>query len=82
MMSFRDAVADAKEKCRFLSFGSVRDDGSFSFESGDAAWFVGPEGGYSDPELELLEQNARPVRLGSYILRVETAAIAGIAKLL
>ena len=82
VLPFREAVEDARAKCQFSAFGSVRDEGTFSFESGDAAWFVGPEGGYSPEELTLLESYARPVRLGSYILRVETAAIAGIAKLL
>ena len=82
LLPFKDALRDAMEKCKFLAFGSVRDKGSFSFDSGDAAWFVGPEGGFAPEELELLEQHAHPVRLGSYILRVETAAIAGIAKLL
>ena len=81
MLPFRDAVADAKEHCQFLAYGSVQERGSFSFDSGDAAWFVGPEGGYAPQELAVLEEIAHPIRLGSYILRVETAAIAGIAKL-
>lgn len=82
MIPFPDAVADAQEKCNFVAYGSVRDPGNFQFESGDAAWFVGPEGGYSPEELSVLERVAHPVRLGSYILRVETAAVAGIAKLI
>ncbi|MBQ9770871.1 MAG: 16S rRNA (uracil(1498)-N(3))-methyltransferase [Lentisphaeria bacterium] len=81
MIPFREALEDAQKNCQFLAFGSVRENGSFSFDSGDAAWFVGPEGGYSPEELAELEKIAHPIRLGSYILRVETAAIAGIAKL-
>ena len=81
MISFCEALEDARKNCQFLAYGSVREKGSFSFDSGDAAWFVGPEGGYSPEELEELEKIAHPIRLGSYILRVETAAIAGIAKL-
>jgi len=39
--------------------------------------FVGPEGGMTDAEEQLLnEQGAMPVRINANILRVETAAIA------
>lgn len=39
--------------------------------------WVGPEGGFSDSEQhQLLEAGARPVQLGPYILRVETAVVA------
>lgn len=44
---------------------------------------VGPEGGWTpDEEHRLLAQGALPVRLGSYVLRTETAAIALTAKAL
>lgn len=82
MIPFKDALEDAKQNCQFLAYGSVKEKGTFSFDSGDAAWFVGPEGGYSPLELAQLEDSAHPIRLGNYILRVETAAIAGIAKLI
>jgi 16S rRNA (uracil1498-N3)-methyltransferase len=40
---------------------------------------VGPEGGFSDKELELLINGGfRPVTIGPNILRTETAAIAGL----
>ena len=81
MIPFKEALEDAQKNCQFLAYGSVKEKGTFSFDSGDAAWFVGPEGGYSPLELSLLEEIAHPIRLGNYILRVETAAIAGIAKL-
>lgn len=43
---------------------------------------VGPEGGLSDAESKLAQQQAiRPLRLAESILRIETAAIAGIAAL-
>lgn len=42
-----------------------------------AAAIVGPEGGLSDGELaQLRDRGALPLRLGPYILRVETAAVA------
>lgn len=46
-----------------------------------AAIFTGPEGGYTEDELKLLAQlpHATMVRLGSRILRADTAALAALA---
>ncbi len=44
-------------------------------------FFVGPEGGWSPAELELLSAAARPVSLGPHVLRAETAAAAGLTAL-
>jgi len=42
--------------------------------------FVGPEGGFSEKEIELFaENNITPVTLGKRILRTETAALAALA---
>jgi len=43
---------------------------------GDIAFVIGPEGGFSPNEVELLSQNASPISLGHTVLRAETAAIA------
>jgi len=43
---------------------------------------VGPEGGWSDEDLAVLDATATRVRLGQRVLRVETAAIAAAALLL
>jgi len=44
---------------------------------------VGPEGGFSDAEIQLMrENNFSFVSLGSYRLRAETAALAGLARLI
>lgn len=51
-------------------------------ESGDVLVVVGPEGGISDRELAALgEAGARPVRLGSTILRASSAGPAALAVL-
>ncbi len=42
----------------------------------DITVMIGPEGGWSVEEEELLSQHTPPVRLGSHILRIETAAAA------
>lgn len=42
--------------------------------------FIGPEGGFTDREKNLLrEHGGRPVSLGDNVLRVETAAVIGAA---
>ncbi|MDO8312184.1 MAG: 16S rRNA (uracil(1498)-N(3))-methyltransferase [Sideroxyarcus sp.] len=50
--------------------------------SEDVTLLIGPEGGFSNDEV-LMAQHAGfiPIRLGSRVLRTETAAIAGIAAL-
>ena len=48
----------------------------------DVVFAVGPEGGWSDAERKLLnDHGAEPLRLGSRVLRAETAVIAGLAVL-
>jgi 16S rRNA (uracil1498-N3)-methyltransferase len=42
------------------------------------AWIVGPEGGFSEEEYRILKDTALPIQIGNWIMRVETACIAGI----
>lgn len=51
--------------------------------AGPAALLVGPEGGFTPAELELLRRHPDvvPVSLGPLVLRAETAAIVGLALL-
>jgi 16S rRNA (uracil1498-N3)-methyltransferase len=46
-----------------------------------ASLWIGPEGDFSPGETERIcrEANARPISLGPWVLRTETAAIAGLA---
>ncbi|MDR3523930.1 MAG: 16S rRNA (uracil(1498)-N(3))-methyltransferase [Acetobacteraceae bacterium] len=50
---------------------------------GPRALLIGPEGGFTKPELDLLHRTpfVRPVGLGPRVLRAETAAIVGLALL-
>lgn len=48
-----------------------------------SAVFIGPEGGWSAAERDALrELGCQPARLGDRVLRVETAAVAALARLL
>jgi 16S rRNA (uracil1498-N3)-methyltransferase len=82
-MPFSAALARAGETCGALIVGSNRtgvfpDLGTAS----DAAFFVGPEGGFTDAETEaMFAAGAIPLRIGEWTLRVETAAIAGLGVL-
>lgn len=82
-MSMEEAVAAARRECSALIYGSVDASGSpFETTPDDVAFFVGPEGGFDESELDLLRRaGAAPLRIGSWILRVETAATAGLALL-
>ncbi|GAB2748131.1 16S rRNA (uracil(1498)-N(3))-methyltransferase [Nocardioides pakistanensis] len=52
-------------------------------DHGDVVVVVGPEGGISDEELAAFaEAGARPLRLGSSVLRTSTAGVAAAAALL
>lgn len=48
-----------------------------------AALLIGPEGGFSDGEVELLRRHAavRALSLGPLVLRAETAVCAGLSRL-
>jgi len=62
-----------------ISFKQYRD----STNQASFAVFVGPEGGFSDKEIELFKKyNVNVVSLGSQILRAETASIATASILL
>ena len=56
--------------------GEMADDGR------DAAFLVGPEGGFTDRELAAIRASGvKPLNLGPYVLRLETAAVCGMAVL-
>lgn len=49
-------------------------------EMDHVALFVGPEGGFTDPEIALLSADgATVVQLGDLVFRAETAAVVGVA---
>ena len=84
-MRFPDAVRDASDRCEAVFFGSVSGCGNETAPSvcRSAAWFVGPEGGFTAEEEELMRRAGfRAFHFGNWTLRVETAAVCGIAILM
>ena len=82
-MPFVSALVRARESCTALVVGSNRT-GVFPElgAASDVAFFVGPEGGFTDAETEaMFAAGAVPLRIGDWTLRVETAAVAGLGVL-
>ena len=80
-LKFADALADSALNCKVRFFGSVQQRKSDDPVSKPdaAAWFVGPEGGFSDEEENrMLQHGIRPLHFGNWTLRVETAAVCGL----
>jgi 16S rRNA (uracil1498-N3)-methyltransferase len=57
-------------------FGAIRSGSVQHDASGNFAWIVGPEGGFTEDEKNMLiNKGAKSISLGNRILRAETAAI-------
>ena len=82
-VSLDEALAGVRASGAELYFGSVTPADPGSAPPGPLrAWFVGPEGGFTaEEEQKLLEAGGRPLKLGSWIMRLESAAVAGLAVL-
>ena len=83
-VKFEKALEDSHLICQKRYFGSVREcpdsDAGETVPPENAAWFVGPEGGFTDQEEEaMLRDGIAPLHFGNWVLRVETAAICGLA---
>jgi len=78
-LHLEDAAALIKER-NWPAFYGDPQGGDFSLDPGvgEMAWLVGPEGGFSGTEKALLQENGcLPLRLGRWVMRIETAAIVG-----
>jgi 16S rRNA (uracil1498-N3)-methyltransferase len=83
--SLPEALTFLKDQNISAYFGAVPGQESqfTNIPTGELAWLVGPEGGFSPNEEELLRTaGVSGLNLGPYIMRVETAAICGIAVLM
>ena len=80
-LKFGEALSDSTLRCEARFFGSVARKDSAPVEGpvDDAAWFVGPEGGFTDAEEQaMLDSGVQPLHFGNWVLRVETAAVCGL----
>lgn len=74
------AERDAERRLYFADEGGGEASAG-AFEPGPAQILIGPEGGFTDDERQLIRAapNAVPISLGPRILRAETAALAALA---
>jgi 16S rRNA (uracil1498-N3)-methyltransferase len=75
------AINKSKDENNIVYFGSI-DSNNHTFNRDTnlkkIAIFIGPEGGFSDDEINIfLNKDIKPIGLGDYVLRAETAAIVG-----
>ena len=81
-ISFNTAVENVDAANLSAFFGSTNFDNSSinknSHEQSEAAWFVGPEGGFTEEETRVMIQAGfQGLSIGNWIMRVETAAVIG-----
>lgn len=81
---FQDFLKNLSHSTAWFAALERCDASHFNARQGDVGFIIGPEGGFSDYEKELLikHPHVQAISLGEYILRSETAAIAALAKLL
>jgi 16S rRNA (uracil1498-N3)-methyltransferase len=76
----------AIENCQFPGYyGAVPSENVADcaiIEQGDVAFWIGPEGGFSDQELAVLANRFSGITIGQNILRVETAVVAALARII
>jgi 16S rRNA (uracil1498-N3)-methyltransferase len=90
IMSLDEAIRDAKEKGKkekgkiiaFHTEGEMFHKENVMGSKDSIACFIGPEGGWSEREVEMFhENNIKVVTLGTQVLRSETAVIAALSQL-
>ncbi|MCQ2378173.1 MAG: RsmE family RNA methyltransferase [Victivallaceae bacterium] len=82
-LSLDEALDDAARRSLAVCFGSVEKVPCPVLpDARGGAWFVGPEGGFTGEEVERMRSRGGiGINLGPYVMRLETAAVAGIAVL-
>lgn len=85
MVTPAEALAEIRERNIRAFFGAVdagKASASGAVSGGDFAWLVGPEGGFTpEEEKAFLTAGVCGLNLGPYVLRLETAAVCGLAVL-
>ncbi len=84
IIELKDAIVLAKKTNNAVFFGHISNENIKVDlkETKNKAIFIGPEGGWTDEEIELfMKENITPLALGQFVLRAETAAIVGVSML-
>lgn len=82
-ISFKEAINYADKNCCIAYFGATdKQNMSVNVDklsnSLNIAWFVGPEGGFTEEEQQLMiDSRFNKLAIGRCVMRVETAAITG-----
>ena len=84
IVSFKEAVQNAEgKKVLFYEGGGEKIRTLLSPEDQKATIFIGPEGGFSQEEVQLVtESGGVPATLGPRILRTETAPLAALTAIM
>ena len=76
-----EVLAELKEEGIEIYYGSI-EPAAARCVPGKKAVIIGPEGGFAPEEIEMMKKfDARPLNLGPYVLRLETAAVCALAAL-
>lgn len=75
------AINEYKDKI-LLYYAEQHEEEQTQEQEGSLGVFVGPEGGWTEPEKELLEKHCIKINIAQFTLRAETACIVAASKLL
>ena len=83
VITLEEAVTQAvSEKKECITFHTEVNQTENTIKSNNVAIFIGPEGGWTDKEMELFKKNNFQIKsLGQNVLRAETAAIVSVFSL-
>jgi 16S rRNA (uracil1498-N3)-methyltransferase len=84
-LKFEKAVKDCKDETSFIAHEKVLSSSPLHAEGleGEVSLFIGPEGGFTDEEINIAESNGfKVISLGKRKFRSETAAIAAASLIL
>ena len=80
IICLEEALETAQED--FLFYGSLNNNSEIRTKEKSIGIFIGPEAGFSEKELCLLNEKTQAIKCGEYIMKIETACIALVAKFL